>query len=93
MRFIQRLFLQRFYFLGSFPQTEPASLFFTDGTLVLVPLRADLGFASFCLLAPLLNEAGLVPEVLGLSDFLGEVCRVDSGRYFFTIPCNKLRTT
>ncbi len=89
MRFIQRLFLQRFYFLGSFPQTEPASLFFTGDTLVLVFLPA----ASFCLLAPLLNELGLVPEVLELSDFLCEVCRVDSGRYFFTIPCNKLRTT
>ena len=88
MRFIQRLFLQRFYFLGSFPQTEPASLFFTGDTLVLVFLPA----ASFCLLAPLLNELGLVPEVLGYLIF-SEVCRVDSGRYFFTIPCNKLRTT
>ncbi|MGK0529641.1 MAG: hypothetical protein ACI8R0_003247, partial [Alteromonadales bacterium] len=74
MRFIQRLFLQRFYFLGSFPQTEPASLFFTGDTLELVFLPA----ASFCLLAPLLNEPDLVPEVLGLSDFLDEVCRVDS---------------
>lgn len=54
------------YFLGSFPQTEPSSLFFTGGTLVLVLLPA----ASFCLLAPLLNEPDLVPSVFGLSDFL-----------------------